>query len=168
VEQTPQQAVSDSHMNKIEYIENTKKELDVISPLWEKLREYHKVRSKYFKKYFDDMTWKIRKKELLDKSGNGMLIHLAKDNKSGNLIGYCVSTINKNKVGEIDSIFIEDDYRRSGIGKVFMKRALEWMDSKSVIRKNIAVDVGNEEVLGFYSKFKFYPRIIFLTQANKK
>jgi ribosomal protein S18 acetylase RimI-like enzyme len=156
-------------MKKIVYIEKNKKDLDLIGPLWDKLRIHHKVRSKYFKKHFDEMTWKIRKKELLDKAKNGvMLIHLAKDTDTGKLVGYCVSTVNKNKVGEIESIFIEENYRRTGIGNNFMKRAFKWMNGKSVTRKVVAVAAGNEEALPFYSKFKFYPRASILMQVNTK
>ncbi len=161
--------MNDFSMKKIEYTEKTKKELDIIRPLWEKLREYHKIRSTHFHKYFEEKTWKTRKKELLDKSKGGvMLIHLARDINTDNLVGYCVSTINKNKIGEIESIFIEKNYRRAGVGSNFMKKALKWMDSKSVTRKVIGVAAGNEEAFGFYKKFKFYPRMSILMQVDNK
>ncbi len=156
-------------MKKIEYIEKGKKDLDIIAPLWKKLIEHHKARSQYFKAHFNRMTWDARKKELLEKCANGMMrVDLAKDSKVGELIGYCVSTINEKKQGEIESIYIEAEYRRAGIGDKFMKRALSWMDGQTVSRKVIAVAAGNEEVFGFYAKYRFYPRASILTQVDTK
>jgi ribosomal protein S18 acetylase RimI-like enzyme len=110
---------------KIEYLEKDETGLDILQPLWEKLKEHHRVRSLHFKEQFDELTWEKRKRELLNKAYNSvMLVHLAKDSDTSRPIGYCVSTISEDKTGEIESIFIEAEYRRSGIGANFMKRAL--------------------------------------------
>ena len=51
-----------------------------------------------------------------------MRIDLAQDKINGILIGYCVSTISKDNQGEIDSIYIEEDYRNKNlIQKAIMK-----------------------------------------------
>jgi ribosomal protein S18 acetylase RimI-like enzyme len=156
-------------MKKIEYIEKGIKDLDIVGPLWEKLNEHHLVRSRNFRKHFEEMTWDVRKKELLEKCRNGLLrIDLAKDGKAGTFIGYCVSTINEKKVGEIESIFIEADYRRAGIGGNFMKKALNWMAAHSIEHRVIAVAAGNEEAYGFYAKYKFYPRASILMQVKEE
>ena len=120
------------------YTDNQK--LDLVAPLWQKLIIHHKLRSQYFREHFDMMTWEKRKRELLEKSKNGaMLVDLAKDAKTGAIVGYCVSTINANKHGEIESIFIEEIYRRQDIGDNFIKRALDWFDKHSITRRVIAV-----------------------------
>ena len=156
-------------MKKIEYIEKDKTDLDLVGPLWEKLNTHHKVRSLNFAEHFDKMTWDKRKSELLDKCNNGaMLIHLAKDNKTGALIGYCVSTINDKKQAELESIYIEESYRRDGIGSNFMKRALKWMEGQAAARKVIAVAAGNEEAFPFYERYNFYPRASILEQVETK
>ena len=83
------------------------------------------------------MTFELRKKELLEKSSNGITrIDIAKNGNTGVLIGYCVSIVSEKKEGEIESIFIEKDYRRHGIGDDFMKKALDWMDNLSVADKD--------------------------------
>ncbi len=156
-------------MKKIEYIEKYKKDIEIIAPLWDKLRKHHKARSQHFKKQFDEITWEKRRKDLLEKCNNGsILVHLAKDKETGALIGFCVSTVNKEKIGEVESIYIEKEYRKMGIGANFMKRTLKWMDSHSAARKVIAVAAGNEEAFGFYSKYGFYPRVSILTQVESK
>jgi ribosomal protein S18 acetylase RimI-like enzyme len=154
---------------KIEYLEKDKSGLDLVAPLWEKLKEHHRVRSTHFKEQFVKMSWTMRRKEILDKAHNGaILVHLAKDSNMNNLVGYCVTSIDDKNVGEIETIFIEAEYRRAGIGATFMKRALKWMDSKSVTRKVIAVAAGNEEAFGFYAKYNFYPRASILMQTEVK
>jgi ribosomal protein S18 acetylase RimI-like enzyme len=155
--------------NKIIYSETDEKELDTIAPLWRKLNEHHKVRSKNFKEHFSRMMWEKRKTELLEKSKNGaMLIDLAKDKQSGKYIGYCVSTVDEKNHGELESIFIEEEYRKCGIGGHFIKNSIKWMDSRGAIAKTIAVAAGNEEVFRFYTKYGFYPRVTILMQAEKK
>ena len=89
---------------------------------------------------------------------------IASDLDTGEIVGYCVSTVSANKQGEIDSIYIEPDYRRSGIGNNLMGRALHWMDDLSATRKVLVVGIGNEEVLEYYRKYNFYPRSVVLEQ----
>jgi diamine N-acetyltransferase len=140
--------------------------LEQIAPLWIKLRRHHKERSPWFKDDFDTVTWEMRKTGLLEKSAKGeLLVHLAKD--KGVLIGYCVSSIDTEKQGEIESIYIEKEYRKHHIGDGFMKTALKWMDGQGVKRKIIGVAVGNEEAFGFYEKYGFYPRVTLLRQKEK-
>jgi ribosomal protein S18 acetylase RimI-like enzyme len=152
-------------MADIEYIETDENGLDLVAPLWRKLVEHHKIRSEHFKGHFDRMTWEKRKKGLLDKSRNGaVLVNIARDGNSP--IGYCVSTVSGDKAGEIESIFIEERYRRCGIGDHFMKEALSWMQDHAVTRKSIAVAAGNEEAFGFYSRYGFYPVVSVLEQVR--
>ena len=152
-------------MPNIEYIVTDQKDLDLIHPLWEKLNEHHRVRSPHWVDFHSHMTFDPRKKGLLEKAGKGALrIDIAKDGDTGALIGYCVSTVSEKKEGEIESIFVEKDYRRHGIGDNFMKQALAWMDSLSVAAtdRSIGVAAGNEEVFVFYARHNFYPRVTSL------
>jgi diamine N-acetyltransferase len=150
--------------NKIEYIETDRQELDSISFLWEKLREHHRVRWPYKDDVtYPIITWEMRKKDLLEKTSKGHLhIDSARDSKTGKLIGYCVSSVNEDRQGEIESIFVESDYRRCGIGDNFMKKALKWMDDISVSKRIIGVGAGNEEVFPFYARYGFFPGVTIL------
>ena len=152
---------------KIEYLETNQQGLDLIGTLWQKLIEYHKTRFKHFAEHLERVTFDLRKKELLEKTRDGALrIDLAKDMNTGELVGYCVSTVSGNRQGEIDSIYIESDYRQSGIGDNLMKRTLRWMDDMQVTKKILVVGAGNEEVFAFYSRYNFYPRSIVLEQVK--
>ena len=156
-------------MVKIDYTETDRQGLDLIVPLWQKLNEHHRLRSLYFPGHYTRMTWDLRKKQLLEKSRDGAIrIDLARDGSTGTLIGYCVSTISEKRQGEIDSIYIEDGYRRHGIGDNLMKKALKWMDEHSVKGKMLEVASGNEEVFAFYSRYDFYPRSTIMRQVETK
>jgi ribosomal protein S18 acetylase RimI-like enzyme len=149
----------------INYIEVDEQEIDIIKPLWEKLRDYHSELSLYFAERYNEFTFEDRKKELLKKSINGSLkIDIVKDEDTEWFIGYCVSSISDELKGEIDSIYVEEDYRSLSIGAHLMKRALNWMDEKGVKSKKIVVAIGNEELLSFYEKFDFLPRHVILEQ----
>jgi diamine N-acetyltransferase len=147
-------------MTDICYIEVGAQDLDRIKPLWERLTEHIKLRSIYFSEWFRTRTFEQRKAELLRKAAEGKLrVDLAMDGKQS--IGYCVSSIS-NGVGEIDSIFVVDSYRSSGIGSELMKRALSWMENDQVERIKLAASIGKEEVLPFYCSHGFLPKHILL------
>jgi ribosomal protein S18 acetylase RimI-like enzyme len=147
------------------YLKVDEQEIDIIRPLWEKLRDYHHELSLYFAERYLEFTFGERKEELLKKSRNGSLkIYIAKDNDTKWLIGYCISSISDELEGEIDSIYVEEDYRSLGIGKELIERALQWMDANKVKIKRIVVAVGNEDLLSFYTQYDFFPKHIILEQ----
>ena len=147
----------------IEYTVSDHKDIDIIGPLWEKLNQHHHVRSPHYARHFAHMTFDLRKQTLLEKASKGVMrIDIAKDTDTGAIVGYCLSIISEKKEGEIESIYVEKNYRLKGIGDKFMKKAMDWMDSQSVIKRTIAVATGNEEVFTFYSRYDFHPRIYIL------
>ena len=90
---------------------------------------------------------------------------LATEAKTGKPVGYCVSTVSEGQ-GEIDSIYIEEAYRHSGIGDNLMKKAIAWMDKLLITNRIIEVGAGNEEVFRFYARYNFYPRVTILKQIH--
>lgn len=154
-------------MVNIDYIETGAEGIDQIRPLWEQLALHHKSTSTHFKEVYDHFTFEKRRADLLNKSRGGLLrVDIAKDHDTGKNVGYCVSSMKENE-GEIDSLFIDRDYRSAGIGSIFMERALAWMDGQHAIVKRVAVAAGNEGAFGFYEKFGFLPRQVILEQKKK-
>lgn len=152
----------------ISYIELDNEHIDSIRPLWEKLRDHHKELSPYFPERYVELTFQERKEDLLEKSEKGVLrIDTAYDEAAEQYIGYCISSISDEKVGEVDSIYLDTKYRSSGIGDALMKRSLDWMDQIGVETKRIMIAAGNENTLAFYSRYKFFPKHIILEQSNK-
>ncbi|WP_408634775.1 GNAT family N-acetyltransferase [Paenibacillus zanthoxyli] len=66
--------------------------------------------------------------------------------------------------GELDSIFVLQDYRGYGIGQELMTLSLDWLKTNSAKTIAISVLFGNDEALPFYEKFGFYPRTYVLTK----
>lgn len=152
-------------MVNIDYFEAGAEGIDLIRPLWEQLVRHHKALSPYFKDFYETLTFEKRRSDLLNKSAGGHL-HMDIARNNGRIIGYSIASV-KDTEGEIDSIFVEQDYRSAGIGNVLMEKSLAWMDGRQVTVKRVAVAVGNEDVFGFYEKFGFLPRQVILEQKNK-
>jgi ribosomal protein S18 acetylase RimI-like enzyme len=149
----------------INYIELDKEHIDMIKPLWDNLRDYHSELSTHFQERYNTVKFEDRKEEILKKSENGILkIDLVKDKNTDSYVGYCISSISEENVGEVDSIYLDKKYRSSSIGSALMERALSWMDKNGVKTKKIVVAVGNEDLLFFYERYNFFPRHLILEQ----
>lgn len=132
--------------------------LELIEPLWSQLRQMHRARSTYFSGPLGSKSFHQRMDELLEKSSGGLLrVELARDS-AGTMVAYCVSSINGDLVGEVDSIFVTITHRGEGIGTSLMEAAMRWMDGLGIKRRMMTVIVGNEEVHKFYARFGFRPK----------
>ena len=136
-----------------------KKQIQRLKVLWEKLNEMHLKDSHYFKDHYRDFTFEKRCEKFNDIDENNIRIELAVDNDTP--VGYCISTIEKG-VGEIDSLFIEEKYRKYGFGRQFMENSIKWLKEKDCVKILVAVAEGHESVFGFYQKYGFYPRMTYL------
>ena len=141
-------------------------EIDLIQPLWEKLNLTHLDLSTHFMKRFQEANWENRKTKLIEKSEELLLEIVVEKNL---IIGYCISSINKgnNKMGEIDSIYIDETHRKCGLGKLLINHAADWLISKGTTEQKLLVGVGNERVLDFYKQLNFMPLHIVLQRIDK-
>ena len=154
--------------HKIKYIEGDETLLDQIKPLWEALNQYHLALSINFKQYYLDMTFPKRKADLIKKAATGkMRISIAIDEANVQNVGYCISGINNERMGEIKSIFVSEAYRRKGIGDVLMQKALDWLEKQGALEKIVEVAAGNEKAWTFYVRYGFLPRKTMLKQVKK-
>lgn len=148
---------------KISYIEGDQKLINEVEKLWYKLNSYHTNNSKYFKDYFEEKKFESRKEAILEKSKDGKVkIDLVIDEETDKNIGYCISTIDENMVGEIDSLYLENEYRGLNLGDKLMKKAIDWLEENEVNSMKIGVSVGNDKVIKFYGRYGFYPRATIL------
>jgi len=157
-------------MVNIVFIETGAFDLDLIQQLWEKLNDHHRKQKSDFKEHYENFTFPERAEALLKKSLDGdMHIGRAEEKKTGLLVAYCITTISPDNEGEIDSIYVEEEYRGHGFGDELIKRSLEWMDKKGVKKKTVRVAVGNQDAVSFYERYGFRPRSITLEQtANQE
>jgi diamine N-acetyltransferase len=160
-------------MLSIEYRRTDIREIDCIRPLWCLLNEYMSTQTTNFRSHFEQMTFKKRKAyfEQVALAGN-LCIDLAFDARDRDrYVGYCVSSLSKEKTGEItgeiESIFVDDAYRSCGIGSTLVSRALGWLDENGSTRNRVSVSEGNEAAWNFYKKFRFYPRMTVLEQKKE-
>lgn len=148
----------------ISYYHGGPEKLSLVEPLWTKLNKYHEENSAYFKERFSKFTFQSRKNKILENNNYSVTVILAENKNNGEIIGYCIAKIDEENVGEIESIYVEDDYRENKVGDALMKQALKWFKENKVIRKHISVAYGNNKALDFYRKYGFYPHIIVLEE----
>jgi ribosomal protein S18 acetylase RimI-like enzyme len=150
----------------ITYLRGGTELLDVVQPLWEQLNRHHAEISPDFAEDFHTNKFSQRKAKLLEKYANGQLrVDLAQS--EGRAIGYLISAITPDSVGEIESIFVAAEFRGQAIGDELMRRALGWFDEQQVHTRIIAVAVGNERAYSFYARFGFYPRVVMLKHKEQ-
>lgn len=146
-------------LNRVRFIAGNEDFLDIIEPLWEELNKHHQKLSPYFKEEYQTMNFARRKATLLVKAAEGKLrIDIAEDSDEKKAVGYCISSVDKDGQGEIDSLFIKTAYRGGGVGDVLVRRALAWFDEHQISNQSIHVAVGNETAFGFYARYGFLPR----------
>lgn len=154
-------------MDNFEFVTGSIELLDFVQPLWEKLNKHHAVNSNYFSNRFINLKFDVRKNKFVNDYNLEVKVDLIRDIENDLHVGYCISTINKELVGEIDSIFVEKEYRKYGLGDRLMNRALDWLNYNQVKTKTIGVAEGNENVLEFYKRYGFYKRRVILEQISE-
>jgi ribosomal protein S18 acetylase RimI-like enzyme len=131
-------------------------EIELIKPLWEKLNSIHFNKSVHFKSKYEKFTFDRRMESIHKKAQNGIIrIDMLLDSDTGNYIGYCLSSIEDN-LGEIESIFIESQYRKFKLGDRLMRSALNWFEFNLVTNIQINVVYANNEALPFYERYGFH------------
>lgn len=151
--------------SRVEYLIINKEQISLIKPLWQNLNNHHEEKSIHFKEKYTEFTFEERINKLFQKVSSGDIrIEIAKLHE--NKIGYCLSSI-INGIGEVESIYIDPEYRGYKVGEKLIQSALDWMDEKSTKLERIVVASGNDEVLSFYHKFGFQPEYVTLRLANE-
>jgi len=131
--------------------------LGLLKPLWEQLNAVHFTESGHFKEYYHSLRFEKRcEKFTALKPDDVHILGVFPEGKK-KPVGYCISTV-INKVGELDSLFVESDWRKAGYGAALVEQSIAWMKNKGCIRIIISVAGGHESVFGFYERFGFYPR----------
>ena len=77
------------------------------------------------------------------------------DIETEDYVGYCLSSI-KDNLGEIESIYIKDDYRKFGLGGRLMDSSLNWFELNGITNIQIGLVYSNDEALQFYKRYDFY------------
>ena len=140
----------------------------LLSDLREELRVHHRGLCRNFSEDFTKEAFERYTARFLEKARRGdSMTHAAIDAATDAYIGYCTSTIDKDKTGEILSLFVTSKYRGRGIGEALVQKALDWLGSRSVEAIELVILAENEEVAAFYERFDFRPRRILMKQIRR-
>jgi ribosomal protein S18 acetylase RimI-like enzyme len=135
--------------------------LDQIKPLWEALNRHHAALSTGWKESFTAFTFSERCRKLTS-GGKRVRIDVARNAVTGQIAGYCISSIAADRSGGIDSLFVSDALRGLGAGKRLAQAGLDWLEREGASDVTIVVAEGNEDALPFYARLGFVPRAIHL------
>ena len=149
----------------INFVSGSTELLDTIRPLWEKLNKHHASVSPHFQHDFNGYTFEQRTANL-SKKHEKSAIRIVIAQTSLQPVGYVICAVDENRVGEIESIYVDEAFRGLGVGKQLMERALAWLDSQHTESNMIDVAVGNEDAYRFYARYGFYPRVTTLKQIG--
>jgi GNAT superfamily N-acetyltransferase len=151
--------------NTLSFIIGNESIIDEVGELWEELNKYHLEKSVDFKSHYKTFTFQMRKEKLTPYTEKGNLfIIIAKIKKKK--VGYGIASVKEN-IDEIDSIYVKPRYHGGDIGKILIKKSLNWIKSKNVEKIIVNISIGNEEVFDFYSQYGFKPRLTQLEIVSK-
>ncbi len=148
-------------MQTLKYKRLPKRQLDEIKLLWSELNRVHFHDSVYFKDHYATFTFEERTARWKDIPEEDIYILVAEADE-GYPVGYCVSTFNKERSGEIDSLYLQSGFRSNGIGKELMTKSMKWLENRDCKTIRLSVSYGHEEVLKFYQKMGLFPRLTVL------
>ena len=142
-------------------------ELQRIEPLWKELIAFLHRQSTRFKMEFEQKQFASRIQTYLDKVKDGKyLIDVIVDLESNRDIGYCLSSVTKDSIGEVDSLYVKEEYRDAHMGTILMQRAMDFFEMHHTIKDVLHVSEGNEHALSFYEKYGFQTRYYQLVREK--
>jgi GNAT superfamily N-acetyltransferase len=137
--------------------------IDDIEELWRQLALHSSEHSVDFAEHYARRSFDQRRKELRSRAERGKLhIDIVREGTSDHDLGYCVSSVDEQGMGIIESLFVREDERERGIGDLLMGRSLEWLKGNMASSTVVFIVYGNERVLPFYYRYGFRPKALML------
>lgn len=138
-------------------------DINTIKALWESLNAHHLLISTNFKQFYTGFTFEKRIESL---SKRERLVTFVAQN-SGDNIGYCIASVD-DLAGEIDSIFVQAQHRRTGVGSELIILALQWLENQGCATIRVGIAQGNEAALDFYRRFGFAERMVVMQKKPQQ
>lgn len=133
-------------------------DLRLIEPLWKELNDHHLERSTDFADHYRTLTFDQRIKRFFTHQKR-ILIEVACDELTKDIIGYCISSVDYEIRGRIESLYFRPAYRNQGIGSRLVRSALRYLEDSKTTDISVDVAAGNEEAFAFYARFGFALRM---------
>lgn len=156
-----------NNMQKLIYKTGGKELIHEIKPLWESLNTYHHNMAINFQDKMQSNSFEKRHNKF-KKDTYKVNVEIIKKKEKEQPIAYSITSLNQEGVGEIDSLFVKEEYRNLALGEKLMNNALQWLNKKNINVKRIKVAEGNEVVLNFYKKFGFETRFYVLEETKHR
>jgi len=149
-------------MAEIEIEEAKKEDFDEIVRFQMGLADYHKrIDPEYFKsgREREEQIKKWLRKFFLKKRNNRKIL-IAKAN--GKAVGFFMGSIHKahpyckeEKIGEISVAFIDEKFRRRGIGKMLFEEMIKWFKKREIKLVEVIVASKNNIGISAWEKYGF-------------
>jgi len=152
---------------KITYIKGENELINEVKPLWEALNMHHQNNAVSFLGSLQSNTFENRHKKFAD-AAMKVFVEIVKVDQQEKPVGYSISTIDSDGMGELDSLYVEKEYRKLAIGDQLMNNALDWFRENKTKVNRLKVAEGNENVLKFYKKHGFETRFYVLEEVKKE
>jgi ribosomal protein S18 acetylase RimI-like enzyme len=95
---------------------------------------------------------------LLAKTSEGKLhIQLVYTSNHQDPIGFCITSLSSDRIGEVEALYILDKYQGNNLGTKLLQNSLQWLEVNNASEQKLIVAVGNEQIFSFYQKFGFFP-----------
>ena len=145
-------------MNSFRFQAGSSELLDSCHNLWELFISNQTENAGEMSSGVEDYIRSLQNGGLLAKTQDGKLyIQLVFLDGREEPIGFCITSMIQELLGEIEALFIIDRYQGNKLGGKLLQNALEWMEKEGAIEQKLVVAVGNEKVFNFYAKYGLFP-----------
>ena len=143
----------------------TVKDFETIQSFQKKLSEYE---AQFTNEFNINWAYSEKGKFFFERhiKGRNVFTLVAVDEKK--LIGYLAVTIkktdfrNRNKLALLDHLFVNEDYRKKGVGNMLIEEAVKKLRERKVPRFQLYVLKDNINAIDFYNKNKFKEFILIM------
>jgi diamine N-acetyltransferase len=145
-------------MNSFQFKEGSSELLTSCGTLWELFISNQAQNAGEMSVGVEEYIRSLQDNGLLQKTQNGKLqVQLVFVDDEEEPIGFCVTSLTQERVGEVEALFVLEHYQGNKLGGQLFQNALEWMEKEGAIEQRLVVAVGNEKVFDFYAKYGFLP-----------
>lgn len=141
-------------------------ELAQIEPLWQRLIDHLADQAEVFQSEFKTKTFATRMAPYLAKVKGGHHQIEVVETTDAKWIAYCVSSVTNDRVGEVDSLFVDPTFRHHGIGDLLMEHAHAFFTTHHTVKNILSVSEGNADVMAFYRRHGYRLRYYVMEQPR--
>ena len=109
-------------------IEIEKDNINLIKDLWEKNRIFHQNKTSNFSYQYSNLNFDERMNNIFN-SKNIKYYKISAIINKNNIIGYCLSII-QGSLGELCTLFVDEQHRNNGLGHLLVDKHLNWLKDK--------------------------------------